>query len=658
MALNGVTLWHWLSTAQEMLYHLTQQTSSIKFLMRFCMYQIMSLLPHIFHCIFILIVWVNSFNISVNINETEIEPPPLLDVSKHTLYFKSYHFIWNDYAQWTWNTSYINHINTESLCICTQFTTNTKTTAIESLKPMKIYYDSNNISSNNASLDFWNDLDWSQVNILHHNDISSNNRRQLLIPNKYDTDDAYDNAYEYEYNEDEVNIYLDDEGLDINSMKEPNDYLFNLHDNVVDVYGIDDYYKWYVITEQIQHNINTKTAPIVIINDHVYTEPGTYPVNVTVTDKYGKKGNANLTQQIKDPNEPDKIYPPVADVESHPHESVPKQPVIFDASNSQDFEGNPCKKFVWDFGDGTPKKTTSEPETHHPYKTAGTYPVTVEVTDKHGQSAKAGLNQRVRPTDPEDPYVAVSSTPPIAKKKEPVTFDASKSHDMDGDPCKNYTWDFGDGSPLVHTPKPVVKHAYDEPGTYPVAVTATDKYGRKGNAALNQKVVDPKNPNPKDPPYAHVTSDPTDAKPSQPVTFDASKSHDMNKKPCVKFVWDFGDGTPKKTTKTPTVKHAYKKPNVYPVSVQVTDKNGLTSDAFLNQRVSDPSVSDSDPSRGGKGPKNKNYGGKKGRNPVGNTFNSVGNNKGYSPEQMSYESREILFDMYRIKIELVFKINI
>ncbi len=102
---------------------------------------------------------------------------------------------------------------------------------------------------------------------------------------------------------------------------------------------------------------------------------------------------------------------------------------------------------------------------------------------------------------------------------------------MDGDPCKNYTFDFGDGSPIVHTPKPVVKHQYDEPGTYPVTVTATDKYGRKGNAALNQKIVDPKNPNPKDPPYAHVTSDPTDARPSQPVTFDASKSHDMNKKP-------------------------------------------------------------------------------------------------------------------------------
>eukprot|EP01084_Bolivina_argentea_P054003 99052_1 len=114
---------------------------------------------------------------------------PLLDVSEYTLYFKSYHFIWNDYAQWTWNTSYTNYINTtiacskeiNSLCINTQFTTNKKTLQIESFKSMKIYYNNNNISANNIILDFWNDLDWSQVNILY--DI--NNRRQLL--NKYDT---------------------------------------------------------------------------------------------------------------------------------------------------------------------------------------------------------------------------------------------------------------------------------------------------------------------------------------------------------------------------------------------------------------------------------------------------------------------------------------
>ena len=55
---------------------------------------------------------------------------------------------------------------------------------------------------------------------------------------------------------------------------------------------------------------------------------------------------------------------------------------------------------------------------------------------------------------------------------------------MDGEPCKNFVFDFGDGSPPIQSSTPVVKH--------PVTVTAIDKYGRKGN--------DPKNPTKRTPP--------------------------------------------------------------------------------------------------------------------------------------------------------------
>merc|ERR1712154_736594 len=311
--------------------------------------------------------------------------------------------------------------------------------------------------------------------------------------------------------------------------------------------------------------------------------------------------------------------PPYAAVVSDPPQAEVMEVVKFDASKSHDQFNKPCVQFVWDFGDNSPKVTTVEPRTTHPYK--------------NGLSAQAGLNQKVIQNGPseEDPYAAVSSTPPDANPKEPVLFDASKSHDMDGDPCKTFKWDFGDGSPPVTTTTPITNHAYDEPGTYPVNVTATDKYGKKGNANLTQQIVDPKDPQKIMPPVATLESNPHESAPKQPVTFDASKSHDFNGNPCVQFVWDFGDNTPKKTTKTPNTKHPYSKPGSYPVSVEVTDKNGLTARAGINQRVSDPAVSDSDPSRGGKGPKNKNYGGKKGKGsktnePVGNTFNSKGKN--------------------------------
>jgi len=370
------------------------------------------------------------------------------------------------------------------------------------------------------------------------------------------------------------------------------------------------------------------------ITNHPYQKIGSYPVTVRATDKYGRKGTAKLTQDVIDPKIVFTNLPPTAHITSDPPESRPKQPVKFDASKSHDQHNKPCVKFLWDFGDGSPKKTTDGPITHHPYKKVGVYPVTVQVTDKLGQTADAGLQQRVSEPGPEDPYVALNSTPNPAKIKEPVRFDASDSVDCDGDPCKNFIWDFGDNTPRVHTTTPVTNHAYDEPGSYPVTVTATDKYGRHGDAQVTQRVIDPKNPKKKGPPTAHVTSDPPESRPKQPVTFDASKSHDFENKPCVKFVWDFGDGSPQKTTKEPTTKHPYQKPGVYPVTVEVTDKYGQTANARLQQRCIDPAVYDNDPSRGPKGPKKKNYGGKKPKtsknpNDPKSRFSSKGQNDPY-----------------------------
>eukprot|EP01084_Bolivina_argentea_P305748 528215_1 len=89
-------------------------------------------------------------------------------------------------------------------------------------------------------------------------------------------------------------------------------------------------------------------------------------------------------------------------------------------------------------------------------------------------------------------------------------------------PCKNFVFDFGDGSP------PIANHVYSEPGTYPVTVTCTDKYGGIGNASLKKPFC---------PPYANLQSKPKETSPFEPVDFDDSKSHDANNMTCKSFVW-------------------------------------------------------------------------------------------------------------------------
>ncbi len=69
------------------------------------------------------------------------------------------------------------------------------------------------------------------------------------------------------------------------------------------------------------------------------------------------------------------------------------------------------------------------------------------------------------PTQPACPYAHITSFPTNAMVNQPVKFDASKSHDCDNQPCKNYVWDFGDGTPKVTTTKPVTNHAYKKPVT-------------------------------------------------------------------------------------------------------------------------------------------------------------------------------------------------
>jgi chitodextrinase len=53
---------------------------------------------------------------------------------------------------------------------------------------------------------------------------------------------------------------------------------------------------------------------------------------------------------------------------------------------------------------------------------------------------------------------------------ENITFDASPSHDAEGDPL-TYHWDFGDGNASEEV---LAEHAYAHPGTYTVTLTVSD----------------------------------------------------------------------------------------------------------------------------------------------------------------------------------------
>ena len=138
----------------------------------------------------------------------------------------------------------------------------------------------------------------------------------------------------------------------------------------------------------------------------------------------------------------------------------------------------------------------ADPESYTDSETSNLKPAIVDYDKKNYDPEKKyddGVGEEesfsYTPPDPAGPAAKVTSNPTIAKIKEPVNFDASKSHDCDNEPCKTFKWDFGDGSPAVITKEPYTKHPYEHPGTYPVTVEVTDKYGKTANASLQQKYV-------------------------------------------------------------------------------------------------------------------------------------------------------------------------
>jgi len=144
-------------------------------------------------------------------------------------------------------------------------------------------------------------------------------------------------------------------------------------------------------------NLTTVYVPIVV---HVYAAHGTYNVTLTVFDR---DELSNATWQLV------KVYAkPVADFTYLPISPVVNEPIVFNASASNDPDGN-IVSHVWDFGDGNVTSTPDSTITHT-YTTYGNHSTTLTVVDNHGLASTKTKTVSVgeRPKTNILPYVAVA----------------------------------------------------------------------------------------------------------------------------------------------------------------------------------------------------------------------------------------------------------
>ena len=297
---------------------------------------------------------------------------------------------------------------------------------------------------------------------------------------------------------------------------------------------------------------------------HSYGQAGTYTVSLTVTDA---SGVANTSVQSVTVAAPPVNSPPVASFTFAASGLV----VGFDGSGSSDAEGA-VASFAWDFGDGTPGGAGIRVQ--HSYGQAGTYTVSLTVTDASGVANTSVQSVTVAAPPVNSPPVASFT---FAASGLVVGFDGSGSSDAEG-AVASFAWDFGDGTPGGAGMR--VQHSYGQAGTYTVSLTVTDASGVANTSVQSVTVAAPPV---NSPPVASFTF----AASGLVVGFDGSGSSDAEGA-VASFAWDFGDGTPGGAGMR--VQHSYGQAGTYTVSLTVTDASGVANTSSKSVTVAAPPV--------------------------------------------------------------------
>jgi PKD repeat protein len=216
------------------------------------------------------------------------------------------------------------------------------------------------------------------------------------------------------------------------------------------------------------------------------------------------------------------------------------------ASTDVDEDGK-VVSYAWNFGDGS-SGTGATPQ--HTYSAAGTYTVSLTVTDNGGATGTTTAAVTVNSAPPPTAFFVITDVNVLS-----ASFDGGGSSDVDGT-ITSYAWNFGDGAVATG---PNAQHTYAAAGTYTVTLTVTDNDGNTGTASETLVVHAP-------PPTAAFTSNTSYLH----ASFDGTGSSGT----ITGYAWNFGDST-SGTGATP--QHTYAAAGIYTVTLTVTDNDGRTA---------------------------------------------------------------------------------
>lgn len=295
-------------------------------------------------------------------------------------------------------------------------------------------------------------------------------------------------------------------------------------------------------------NFGDGTTSIVESPQHTFAAPGQYTVSLTVTNG---SCTETTTQQV------DVIY-------ANPAIQVSGAPVCKGSAETfslPSLDSTTIQSIVWNFGDGTTATYKNQKTAFHTYTAAGTYTVSVTVTDLNGCDTSASIPNAVTVNGPTASFTLSASQICVG-----ATLTATDHSTTDGThSIVSWIWNFGDGT-IDSALTPPYTHVYTQGSSTDVTLTVRDAGGCVDSAKQGLIVSSP---------VANFTAPDTIVCAGNPISFINQSTGGIATE---YYTWTFGDGTGTTTTNTAiSPSHVYTKAGQDTVTLSIKDAIGCTS---------------------------------------------------------------------------------
>ena len=284
-----------------------------------------------------------------------------------------------------------------------------------------------------------------------------------------------------------------------------------------------------------------------------FPDSGFYSITLFAFDNFGCIDTLQRPNYIE-------VLGPYADFTPDPATGCPPLPVQFNDLSNASGTAN-LTAWEWDFGDpSSPDNTSTLQNPTHTFDTAGTYTITLIITDTDGCQDTL-IQPAVEVTFPElDFQVSDDST----CAGNVLTFEnLSQGNGL------QFLWDFGDGSTSdQETPL----HAYADTGSYTVRMYATDVNGCTDSLIRTN--------------YIFIESFSADfiGDPLVGICPPLNTAFtNLSEGNIASYSWDFGDGIGQSALENPG--YTYLNPGVYDVTLTATHEDGCTDERFRPEYV-------------------------------------------------------------------------